>query len=174
MRIRAAGALAVASLGFGIATTIFASVAYADVLEARAEALANAPVVRVLNFWEGTEPDPTLPGYPALPDPEHLPESYTAHEREDATIWLHQRQYVDECMAEAGYPQWSYFGAWQTGVPKGVYMLWTEGMTGSEIAIGMLVLFGATGSPQSGASYVWDQNGCMGYGWHMVGIDYPG
>jgi hypothetical protein len=169
MKTRAASVLAVASLGFGVATAIFAGLAYAGVLGAR-EAAPQAPAV---NFWEASQPDASLPAYPALPDADHLPESFTAQQREDATVWLQQQHYVDLCMAEAGYDEWSYAGKWQTGVPGDFHKQWVAGLSGSEMQAAYDVLFGTPDEPQQGVSYLWEENGCQGYAWHAIGSDYP-
>lgn len=169
MRTRAAAALALASVGLGVAAVVFASIAYVNTAEAR----ANAPVAGVLSFWDGTVPDPTLPGYPALPDADHLPAVYTAQERKDATIWLQQKQYVDQCMADAGYEQWRYAAKWQTGVPSDFHRLWVEGLSGPDLQRAYDAHLGTPDEPQRGVDYTWEENGCEGYGWHMVGIDYP-
>jgi hypothetical protein len=52
-------------------------------------------------------------------------------------------------------------------------MLWVEGLSGSELQRAYDVLLGAPDEPQSGVDYIWEENGCQGYGWHKVGVDWP-
>lgn len=169
MRTRAAAVLAVAALALGLATAILAGIGYASVVDAR----AAVPVARVLHIWESVEPDPTLPGYPALPDAKHLPEYFTAQQREDALIWLEQKEYVAECMAEAGFPGYRYFARWQPGAFSGAQLVWQDGFSDAERMRANDTLNGTDPAMGTGVDYRWERSGCEGYAWHKVGIDYP-
>jgi hypothetical protein len=74
--------------------------------------------------------------------------------------------YVDECMADAGFPQ--YF---EQNVYAEDYVPvedWDADLSAEQSAAAFLALWGDTGS---GADYHWDEAGCHGYGVHMIGAD---
>ena len=75
--------------------------------------------------------------------------------------------FLDDCMADAGFPEYRAVGPWDpewvVGTPD-----WDADFSDTKAAAAALALWG---SPGAGADYRWEDAGCGGYATHMIGAD---
>jgi hypothetical protein len=75
-------------------------------------------------------------------------------------------QFIDECMADAGFPEFIVVNVWDPDyVPTEP---WDAGLSADRAAAAVLAQWG---NPAGGADYRWEDAGCQGYGTHQIGAD---
>ena len=74
--------------------------------------------------------------------------------------------FVDECMADAGFPEYFEQNVYADDYVEGP--AWDADLSAERADEASLAMWGNSGA---GADYRWDEAGCYGYGVHMVGND---
>ena len=115
------------------------------------------------------QPDPVAtPEYSPMPPLETAPQpaqEISAQQAEDerahALEWAEWAGLIDECMAAAGFEEYTYSATDTTATP------FPADYTAEQRAAAALALGGSTGA---GADYHWEDAGCSGAATHELGI----
>jgi hypothetical protein len=100
---------------------------------------------------------------PALPTIDDIPEGLSDEEYAHAVEWLTWSGMIDDCMEDAGFPEWFYQAYWQ--VKEGS---WPDAFDDVERLHAAALALG--GNPGSGADYRWQDAGCQGAATEALGI----
>ena len=158
MRTRLAAIVAALSIFLAVASIVLIGANYlglnadlARAAESQAQPLpSSSPMPDVESAPEDTQ---------SPPDVEISPEQIEA-ERLHAIEWLEWQRLIDDCMAAAGFEEYSYSDD-MTSTP------FSPDYTAEQRAAAALALGGNTGAA---ADYHWEDAGCAGAATHQLGI----
>lgn len=165
MRTRLVAAIAVAALALGALAVSLLALAYSGVMNPPDDSGSYvAPFVQPTETATPT-PAPAQTDAP-LPTESEIPDDWPESEKQNALDWLAMQGFVDQCMLDAGFPEYTYAAYWQVG--PGEHVDWMTFIAEDRQADAFLAEYGNTGA---GADYHWEDAGCAGYGTHMIGAD---
>ncbi len=165
MKTRIVAAIGVAALALAVTGAVLLGLSYNSAIAAVPD---DSGTVHVAPVETTPSPTATFVGLP-LPTEADIPADFDADRRAAALEWLQYSAIVDQCMADAGYEEWTYSIYWQPGYdPHTNPADWINAFEPSRQAGAQATLWGSTGA---GADYHWDDAGCAGYATHVMGLD---
>ncbi len=173
MSTRIVAIVSVVAVGFGLTAAVLLGIVYNNAIAEPSERSAGVWIETTL----APAVAPTTPATQAtalpLPTEAEIPADWPADERANALSWIAMQGFVDDCMADAGFAEYSYHAHWQVdpdGAPHGAEAAypWMDAYPEEKKLAATLALWGDTAG---GADYRWEQAGCAGYSTHMIGAD---
>ena len=153
MKTRLAAIVAALGVALAVTSAVLIGVNYvglnADL--ARADEIQPSP---------SYAPMPEAEPEPAIPLDDEIAEQQAEDERLHVISWLTWQGLIDDCMAAAGFEEYSYSDD-MTSEP------FSPDYTAEQRAAAALAL---GGDPGSGADYRWEDAGCAGAASHQLGI----
>lgn len=182
MSTRIVAIVSVVAVGFGLTAAVLLGIVYNNAIAEPSERSAGVWIETTLApAVAPTTPAPAVaPTTPAtqatalpLPTEADIPADWPADERANALSWIAMQGFVDDCMADAGFAEYSYHAYWQVhpdGTMHGTEAAypWMDAYPEEKKLAATLALWGDTAG---GADYRWEEAGCAGYGTHMIGAD---
>lgn len=102
-----------------------------------------------------------------LPTEADIPADWSAEERANAVLWLESQRITDECMAGAGFDEYTYRGYWDNDArPFALQAVFPWAETEEERVAAATALYGDTAAA---ADYHWEDAGCAGLAAHQTG-----
>lgn len=185
MSTRIVAIVSVVAVGFGLTAAMLLGIVYNNAIAEPSELSAGVRIESTLApaVAPTSPPSPTTPPTQAtqatqatvlpLPTEADIPADWPADERANALSWIAMQGFIDDCMADAGFAEYSYHAYWQVhpdGTMHGMEAAypWMDAYPEKKKAAATLALDGNTAG---GADYRWEEAGCAGYGTHMIGAD---
>lgn len=165
MRIRIIAVVVAGAAALGVFAIVLLTFAYNT-------AIASPPDDSGSYVAQDVQPAPTETAAPtpaaapttvALPTEAEIPADWPESEKQNARNWLAMQAIADTCMADAGFPEYTYAAFWD-----GVRIDWMSLISEDRQADAFFAEYGNTGA---GADYHWEDAGCAGYSTHMIGAD---
>ena len=167
--IAAIGALAVATGLIGAALVALSAIAgvapvddSGDYTLTSSQVRADDPAIPPAEPVAPARPEPLI--QPALPTVADIPAGLSDDEYDHAIEWLTWSGLIDQCMADAGFPEWFYTAYWQTGAVTRWDVARADPDRRAEAS------FALGGNPGTGADYRWQDAGCNGAATETLGI----
>jgi len=148
--------LAVAAVALGLTAAVLVGVGYSAAIASEPDATSEVtPPPR---------PPETIAAIPQdLPTIDDIPEGLSADEHDHYVSWLTWSALTDECMTDAGFPEWFYTAPWEDSSAS-----WPDAF--DDIDRLHAAGFALGGNPGSGADYRWQDAGCQGAATETLGI----
>ena len=156
MKTRIVAIIGAAAVALGLTAAVLLGIGYTA-------AVATEPKGPTAQYTAPPRQDEPYVGTPALPTIDDIPEGLSDEEYAHAIEWLTWSGLIDDCMEDAGFPEWFYQAYWHVNEGS-----WSDAF--DDVDRLHAASFALGGNPGSGADYRWQDAGCQGAATEALGI----